>query len=1613
MNSLCKMAAFAGLGVSFFLTACSESGRITPPPPTTYVLTVKSTDPVTGVSIAVTPQDNNGATSGNTSFTRTYNAGASVTLTAPTSSSGNSFKSWTGCTNPSTVSCTVALNANTTVTASYTTTTPTTYVLTVDSTNPVSGVPVTVTPADNNSAANGTTSFTRTYDSGTSVTLTAPATSGGNTFSSWTGCTSVSTVTCVVTLNADTTIKASYTTPPPATYVLTVDSSNPASGVPIAVSPADNNNAANGTTSFTRTYDSDTSVTLTAPATSGANTFSSWTGCTSATTSTCRVTLKANTTVTASYTTPVTPASTITCIGDSLTEGADGNSYCTQLAALSGITAYELGIKGQRSGDIAVRMNAYKGQEQQTFGAGFAIPISGSVPVIFNDANYDPVYGLMSGSGTLYPSGVPITLTVSGTAYTLNCLASGEAPSTAATCTPTEYPASTVAVPSGTAWKPVWGAGWFQGITLIRAGRNNYPVCTVSPITTSNCKVAADVAAMVAVAEAKSGLFRVLDVQNADGEPAGSASYLPIKAIDAWEALTYGEGYTLDTSPYWGGTFVDIRANLVAETCTQTDGADVYFCLENVPGLYVRTEDLTGTLTTAITSTTQQPFSLSGSNGHVIVIGTEQIYVHTQSDSNVLTSTRGAFGTTAGTYASRTAYASYDNLHESTLGYSFDATLVHASLSSNYTLTVNSTNPAIGVAIGVSPADNNNAANGTTSFTRTYAYGASVMLTAPATLGSNTFSSWTGCTNASTVTCSVKVNANMTVTANYTSPAMITPTVTVTPSASSITTAQPLTVTVGVSGGSGNPTPTGSVTLTSGSYTSAPATLSNGSATINVAAGSLATGTDTLTVTYTPESGGTSIYNGASGTASETVTAVTTYTLTVKSASPTSGVDIQAVPADINGNGSGPTPLTLSYTAGTAVTLSAPISSGSYSFASWTGECTSSTESCQVTMSGNETVTATYNAPLINSIAVTPTTATIGAQVQFVATVNGTGNYSKNVTWTLACPSCGSLSPGTLSSGGLYTTPYPAPTSVTVTATSTQTGFTNISGSATVTLSPPATAAGPALTVNVTNQTHAISPYIYGMNNYSLDASVAKDANITVDRFGGDATSRYNYLLDDTSSASDYYFENQAGSSGAPDTSQFNSQVTSDAAVGAKTLGTVDVLGWVAKDGISCSFPVSLYPGQQSVDPYRTNCGNGVYEATGDNVTGNDPTLTSTTEGPSFAGEWVTYLVSKFGTAADGGVFGYDLDNEPAWWDAVHRDVHPVASTYDEVTNNGIATAEAIKTADPTANVNGPVVDYWWNYFYSKKDIENGWDTGPCYEPWSGPTDRKAHGGVPFIEYYLQQFAAASNTYGSRLLDYLDMHTYFAANYNGNGVGLTTAGDTGEQQARLNSTRVFWDPTYTDSNYPQPNYSTDSNYTANCSTPLQAPQLIPMAQSWVAKDYPGTKLAFTEYNWGGQENINGAVAQADILGIFGSYGLDLGTLWGPPDPATQAPGLMAFEIYRNYDGNKSTFGNTSLASTSVNQGALSVFAALRGSDNAVTVVVINKTYGPLTTTLSLSGLSTNATTAQAYLYSNANLNAIVTQPSASVNPPAPPGTTSTIANYTFPAQSITLFVIPQ
>src|SRR6201999_1082413 len=130
-----------------------------------------------------------------------------------------------------------------------------------------------------------------------------------------------------------------------------------------------------------------------------------------------------------------------------------------------------------------------------------------------------------------------------------------------------------------------------------------------------------------------------------------------------------------------------------------------------------------------------------------------------------------------------------------------------------------------------------------------------------------------------------------------------------------------------------------------------------------------------------------------------------------------------------------------------------------------------------------------------------------------------------------------------------------------------------------------------------------------------------------------------------------------------------------------------------------------------------------------------------------------------------------------------------------------------------------------------------------------------------------------------------------------------------------------------------PNY-TDESWTKDLG--LDPVMLIPRMRAWVQKYYPGTKLSISEYNWGGLESINGALAQADVLGIFGREGLDLATMWDPP--ASNQPGAFAFRMFRNYDGAGAAFGGTSVRAVSADQSRVAVYAALR-ADGALTIIL--------------------------------------------------------------------------
>jgi len=253
---------------------------------------------------------------------------------------------------------------------------------------------------------------------------------------------------------------------------------------------------------------------------------------------------------------------------------------------------------------------------------------------------------------------------------------------------------------------------------------------------------------------------------------------------------------------------------------------------------------------------------------------------------------------------------------------------------------------------------------------------------------------------------------------------LLTPTVTATPASTSITTAQSLSVSITVSGGSGNPTPTGSVTLTSGSYTSAAATLTSGSATIDIPAGSLATGSDTLTVNYTPDSSSSSTYNTAIGTATVTVTATssskTTPTVTVTPAS-TSITTAQSlsVSVAVSGGSGNPTPTgSVTLTSGSYTSAASTLSSGSATIDIPAGSLVTGSDTLTVTYSPDSGSSSTYNGAT-GSATVTVTSSTTATPIVLVSgrtgSIENIAIDSKNVYWT----EWGTSS----NAGGIYSAP--------------------------------------------------------------------------------------------------------------------------------------------------------------------------------------------------------------------------------------------------------------------------------------------------------------------------------------------------------------------------------------------------------------------------------------------------------------------------------------------------------------------------------------------------------------------------------------------------------------
>lgn len=444
-----------------------------------------------------------------------------------------------------------------------------------------------------------------------------------------------------------------------------------------------------------------------------------------------------------------------------------------------------------------------------------------------------------------------------------------------------------------------------------------------------------------------------------------------------------------------------------------------------------------------------------------------------------------------------------------------------------------------------------------------------------------------------------------------------------------------------------------------------------------------------------------------------------------------------------------------------------------------------------------------------------------------------------------------------------------------------------------------------ALALDCRHPRHRISPLIFGVGHSERadpDRAEPWELGASAVRWGGNSSSRYNWELGNAwNTGSDWFFRN-VDYSGRPGPA-YARFIDEQREHGISVALTLPILGWVAKDTSSVSFPVGRFGPQRAVDPDHPAAGNGI-GPDGRELSPDPPRRTSVAASPSMIARWVRKL------RADGReVALYFLDNEPMLWHETHRDVHPQPVGYEELLQRTIEYGEAVRKVAPDAVVAGPSL----------------WGFPALFDSAIGRPDREAHGGVPLLPWYLRALRARERQTGARVLDVVDVHFY----PQGEGIGLGVRGETDPSTAarRVRSVRALWDPSYRDESW--------------IAEPVR---LLPRLREWIEANYPGRGISIGEWNFGAERHISSGLATAEALGRFAEAGIVSAFYWTAPPRGT--PPFWAFRAFRNYDGGASRFGELFLGAATV-EGA-SLFASIDASGTRAVLVAVNARQQSLT-----------------------------------------------------------------
>jgi hypothetical protein len=446
------------------------------------------------------------------------------------------------------------------------------------------------------------------------------------------------------------------------------------------------------------------------------------------------------------------------------------------------------------------------------------------------------------------------------------------------------------------------------------------------------------------------------------------------------------------------------------------------------------------------------------------------------------------------------------------------------------------------------------------------------------------------------------------------------------------------------------------------------------------------------------------------------------------------------------------------------------------------------------------------------------------------------------------------------------------------------------------------------LSIACEGPTTPISPGIYGIAfspREDHEHAYLWELGATGRRWGGNPAERYNWKLGNAwNTAEDWFFRNLNYSNDPSFTWKKFLAVNQER--GVMTALTVPILGFVAKDTKSYSFPVKRFGPQAHSDPNLNDAGNGI-DATGRPIAPGPASLTSIATDPGFVGDWVRAISTYERVRGQGAlVHTFLIGNEPMLWNTTHRDVHPAPVTYDQLLDTTLRYGAEVRRAYPAARIAGPALWGWTAYFYSAKDMAHGVRMRP---------DRRAHGDVPLLEWYLTKLREHEEQTGEGLLDAVSIHYYPQADVYNDKV------DPESAALRIRSTRSLWDPRYVDESW--------------INEPVR---LIPRMKELIEASYPGRGLILGEYSFGGEQHMSGALALAEALGRFGELGVDEAYYW--TYPAKDSPAYWAFRAYRDYNGTGGRFLEESLVTTGATPD-LSLFASTNAARDKLVVIALN------------------------------------------------------------------------